>query len=327
MDVPKKRGLSALLAATTPHPAAQAAAAGTGEAALPNPVMTGDVPITSIRPNPKQPRTDFDPQALAELAASIKVRGLIQPVVVRQLRPEEIAGDTRYELIAGERRWRASQMAGLTNVQAVIKQVFDEREILLLSLVENLQRDDLNPIEEAIAYDRLGKMFNLTHEQIAEGVGKSRVQITNMIRILDLPTSVQDALKAKKLNVGHAKVLLSIPDPKIQAQLAAKTQAEGLTVRELERLIVGAQAEHVGVPQRVGPDGNAIPGRGNKIVPPHIQDIERRLREHFGTKVIVEESLRKGRIIIEFYSVEDFSRIAYLMGIDAEQQEAEPDVE
>jgi ParB family chromosome partitioning protein len=328
MELPRKRGLSALLAATTlpenalPTPATAAGqpAASSSAPASPGPVLTnslttGDIPILHIRPNPKQPRTDFEPQALAELAASIKARGLIQPVVLRQLQPHEVSGEQRYELIAGERRWRASQVAGLTVLPAVIKPLFDEREILLVSLVENLQRDDLNPLEEALAYERLAKTFSLTHDQIADGVGKSRATISNMIRVLDLPSTIQDALKNKKLTMGHAKVLLTIPDARIQCQLAAKVQAQNLTVRDLERLIVGASEEApASVPQTAPREKGT---RNTRVAPPHVQDIERRMREHFGTRVTVEENLRKGRIVIEFYSVEDFERIAKLMGIES----------
>ena len=319
MDAAKpKRGLSALLASTTPAPQAQTATPVAGQipSAAPvvaNSVTSADIPLAAIRPNPAQPRTHFDPEALSELAASIKARGLIQPVVLRQLRPEEIVGETRFELIAGERRWRASQMAGLTAVPAVIKHVFDQRDILLLSLVENLQRDDLNPVEEAQAYQRLAASFSLTHEQIADGVGKSRATVTNVLRILELPTSVQDAVKTRKLSVAHAKLLLTIPDGKIQAQLAAKAQAEGLTVRDLERLIASDsrdEAPRATLPSRKKGSQNT------RVAPPHLQEAERQLREHFGTKVSVEEGGRKGRIVVEFYSVEDFDRIKKLMGLN-----------
>jgi ParB family transcriptional regulator, chromosome partitioning protein len=323
LDTPNKpkRGLSALLASTTqapaPAPAVVHAASGQAAQAAPAPVIapsitSADIPLTAIRPSPTQPRTYFDPEALAELAASIKARGLVQPVVVRSLKAEEATGGHRYELIAGERRWRASQIAGLTVVPAVIKEVFDQRDILLLSLVENLQRDDLNPLEEALAYQRLADTFNLTHEQIADGVGKSRATVSNSIRILDLPTSIQDALKMRKLSIGHAKILLTIPDTQIQSQLASKAQAEGLTVRDLEKLISWEQSEKPKTQiQSKRPKGS----RNTRVTPAHLQDLERRLREHFGTKVAVEEGLRKGRIVIEFYSTEDFERIAKLMGL------------
>lgn len=303
-----KRGLSALLASTTHFTPALTAQPTVSAPVLASSVSSADVPLASIRPNPSQPRTHFDTDALNELAASIRARGLIQPVVLRQLLVEEISGEHRFELIAGERRWRASQMAGLTAVPAVIKQVFDQRDILLLSLVENLQRDDLNPVEEAQAYQRLASSFNLTHEQIADGVGKSRATVSNVLRILELPTSVQEAVKTRRLSVAHAKLLLTIPDGKIQAQFAAKAQAESLTVRDLEKLMAGETKTQT-LPAR------SKGTQGTRVTPPHLQEAERLLREHFGTKVLVEEGARKGRIVVEFYSVEDFDRITKLMGL------------
>ena len=300
-----KRGLSALLASTIQPVIANHTQSND------NAVVALDIPLKSIRANTAQPRTHFDEDALNELAASIKARGLIQPVVARELRPDEIAGEHRYELIAGERRWRASERAGLSSIPVVVKKVFEPRDILLLSLVENLQRDDLNPIEEAQAYERLAKTFNLTHDQIAEGVGKSRATVSNSVRILSLPSSIQDALRTRSLSIGHAKVLLAIPDSRIQAQLAAKAQAENLTVKELERLVAGAPVAVASLPQKASDHSRSV-----KVAPVHLQEAERRLREYFGTRVQVEEGLRKGRISIDFYSVEDFARIIKLMGIE-----------
>ncbi len=309
-----KRGLMALLANTskpaeTASPPTSPATAETS--ASPDGLALLQVDIVTVRANPNQPRTEFDPEALQELAASIKVQGIIQPAVVRPLKPEEHGTTShRYELIAGERRWRASQLAGLKTIPVVVKNTFVERDILLLSLVENLQRDDLNPIEEALAYDRLAKTFNLTQEQIADGVGKGRVTISNFIRLLDLPEAVQDALKSNKLSIGHAKALLAVPDSKIQSQLAAKAQAENLTVRDLERLIAADRP-------KAKPGALSRPSRvmtRNYINSDH-QEVERRLREHFGTRVRVEDGATAGRITIEFYSVEDFERIMKLMGV------------
>ncbi|HYG75732.1 MAG TPA: ParB/RepB/Spo0J family partition protein [Planctomycetota bacterium] len=328
MDAPKpKRGLSALLATTTqapqppviinaPPPGApmvSAMAEKPSTAGTQNVITNAEIPLSAIRPNPTQPRTNFDPEALAELAASIKARGVIQPLVLRQLKPEEISGELKYELIAGERRWRASQIAGLKTVPAVVKHGYDAREILLVSLVENLQRDDLNPIEEAIAYQRLASTFNLTHDQIAEGVGKNRATVSNMIRVLDLPSTVQDAIREKKLSLGHAKILLGVPDAKLQAQLASKVQGENLTVRDLEKLIAWESASSK-LPVKSSPSREKG-SRNTRVAPPHLQEAENQLREHFGTRVSIEEGLRKGRIIIEFYSVEDFERITKLMNL------------
>jgi ParB family chromosome partitioning protein len=312
---PPKRGLGALLAATT--------SPVTSQQAQPVPAVTSsDVDVKAIRPNPSQPRTQFDDIALHELAASIKERGLIQPVVVRPLNPPE--GSARFEIIAGERRWRASQLAGLTQIPIVVKAVYDQRDILLLSLVENLQRDDLNAVEESLAYDRLSKTFNLTHEQIANGVGKSRVYVTNAIRILELPETILDALRNKKISTGHAKVLLSLPDLKLQNHFAAKTQAEGLTVRQLEKLTVGTmEAEDEQVDDDAPEASGKATGknkrkakRRRRITSAELQDLERRMREHFGTRVTIEEGLKKGRVILEFYSIEDLNRIIGLFDME-----------
>ena len=310
---PPKRGLGALLAATTAPPYFP---------------INRRMPIRlsrrakwiffQIRPNPTQPRTHFDDAALQEPAgsASITERGLIQPVVVRPLDPPE--GGLRYELIAGERRWRASQLAGLKVIPIVVKAVFDQRDILLLSLVENLQRDDLNPIEESLAYDRLSKNFSLTHDQIANGVGKSRVYVTNAIRILELPEPILDAVRNKKLSTGHAKVLLSLPDLKLQNHFAAKTQAEGLTVRQLEKLTVGTLEDENAnsAPEASGTDSRRKSKRRRRITSVELQDLERRLREHFGTRVTIEEGLKKGRVTLEFYSIEDLNRIIGLFNLE-----------
>jgi len=302
----KKRGLSALLSSTQP------VSNQPESAVLANSITTADLALTSVRSNSAQPRTFFDPEALEQLAHSIKARGLIQPIVVRQLKPEEVTGEIRYELIAGERRWRASQIAGLTVVPAVIKQVFDQREILLLSLVENLQRDDLNPVEEALAYQKLNTDFNLTHDQIADGVGKKRASVSNAIRLLELPPAVVEAVRTRKISAAHAKILLSIPNPEFQSKLAAKVQAEHLTTRDLEKLVAWNDEQRKGIQEKT-PAKHTKGSRETHLTPAHLQEIEHGLREHFGTRVYVEEGLRKGSITIEFYSVEDFNRIIGLI--------------
>jgi len=304
-SVQPKRGLSALLSSTT----GKAAGIG-GIGAEASQVLMLDLPVSAIRPSSSQPRSHFDEGSLNELAASIKAQGLVQPIVVRKLDREAGAGELQYELIAGERRWRAAKMAGLSKVPAVIKAVFDDREVLLLSLVENLQRDDLSAIEEASAYERLAKTFGLRHEQIADAVGKSRATVTNSIRLLELPSSIQDAIKAKRITPGHAMILLSIPDAKVQSQLAAKVQVENLTVRDLERLVSWHQSG-----SRLPPASERKKGtHSTRVAAPEVQEAERQLREYFGTRVLIEEGIRKGRIVIEFYSVSDYERIIGLMG-------------
>lgn len=279
-------------------------------------MLTADVEITSIRPNATQPRVEFNIDAINELAASIKIKGIIQPVIIRTIKSDDLNEKIKYEIIAGERRWRAAQIAGLSTIPAVIKQSVDDRETLMLSLIENIQRNDLNPIEEALAYQRLAKIFSLTHDQISEGVGKSRSSVSNLLRILELPNSVQDAIKAGRLSIGHAKVLLMIPDPKVQAQFATKAQVENMTVRQLERLITGAISTDNSASKTSNSNLNANVAK-QQLSSANNLDIERKLREHFGTRVSIEENLRKGRIIIEFYSPDDFERVTKLMGVNS----------
>lgn len=302
-----KRGLSALLASTTKG---QASELGRGGEAGLNAVT--ELPIAAIKPSLTQPRTHFDPETLSGLAASIKAQGLLQPIVVLRLGAAAAGERQEYEIVAGERRWRAAQVAGLAKVPAIVKASLTERDKLLLSLVENLQREDLNPLEEATAYDRLAKIFNLKHDDIADAIGKSRATVSNVIRLLELPSSVQDAVRQRCLSVGHAKILLTIPDARIQTQLAAKAQAEDLTVRDLERLVVGQQPVTRLPARAMRPKGS----RATRMVAADIEAAEQRLREHFGTRVTIEDGVRKGKIIIEFYSGDDFSRIAKLMNMD-----------
>ncbi|MCZ7645632.1 MAG: ParB/RepB/Spo0J family partition protein [Planctomycetota bacterium] len=296
---PPRRGLGALLQRTTDGVPGQ----------LP-PVAMNQVSLKAIRPNPNQPRKDFDPQALAELAQSIKAKGLIQPIVVRELPPAEVQGEVRYEIIAGERRWRASQAAGLEQAPAFVKPVAGESEILVLSLIENLQRDDLNPIEEALAYCRLRDRYQMTQEQIADAIGKSRAVVSNLMRVLELPESIQQALHDSKLSIGHAKILMSIPDRQLQLHLAAKCQAEDLTVRQLEVFALGPeQSAAVTVVPRAGSQMK------RRTKPDHLKSLEQKLCEHLGTRVKIEEGARKGKIVIEFYSVADFDRITRQIGL------------
>jgi len=304
-----KRGLSALLSSTTGGVDGSGAnASKTSEA-----VMV-DLLVGSVRPNASQPRTHFDEQSLADLAGSIKSQGLVQPIIVRKLKPQESAGEVQYELIAGERRWRAAQLAGLVRVPAIVKAVFNDKDILLLSLVENLQREDLNPIDEALAYNRLAIVFGLKHEEIASAVGKNRATVSNSMRLLELPSTIQDAIKAKRLSGSHGLILLSIPDAQIQSQLAAKVQAENLTVRDLEKLVSWQQSRSSSKLPLVSERNKGT--RGTRVAPPDVQDVERQLREHFGTRVTIEEGHRKGKIIIEFYSVEDFQRILLCLRLE-----------
>ena len=297
MEPERKRGLSALLQSTS-----------TGFHATLKPQ---EVLVSLIRSNPLQPRKEFKEDALQELSESIKANGILQPILVRQLSQAEIGLDPqRYEIVAGERRWRAAQRALLSSVPVVVSETNNPQEVLILSMIENLQRDDLNPMDEAEAYSKLRNApFSMTQEQISSGVGKSRTHIANALRLLDLPQSVRNAVRSGALSVGHAKVLAGIPDSNLQTQLAAKCQAEGLSVRQLELFALGkeslARAKYLTVTSKIG-------GAERN---PHVKKLEEQLSKFLGTRVRIEEGAKKGRITIEFYNVDDFDRITSLMGL------------
>jgi ParB family chromosome partitioning protein len=248
------------------------------------------VPVSAISPNPMQPRTALDPEALEELAASIGEHGLIQPLIVTQQGPE------RYQLIAGERRWQAARMAGLLTVPAIVKEATPQ-QTLELALVENIQRADLNPLEEAAAFRQLVDEFGLTQEQVADRVGKSRVAVTNTLRLLRLPAEVKQALADGTIHEGHARSLLALPTA--QAQVAAlKTVIDkDLTVRQTEELVRRLLAEP--------PPREEKPPR-----PPEIQALEEDFRATLGTKVNLYKNRKgRGRVVIHFYSEEELQAI------------------
>ncbi len=246
------------------------------------------LPLVSIVANPNQPREKFDNEALAELASSIKTHGVLQPIVVSP-RP-----DGKYDLIVGERRFRASAVAGLKNIPVIVRPV-KEQEKLEIALVENIQRQNLNPLEEAKAYLRLHDEFNLTQEDISKRVGKSRSQVANTIRLLDLPSSIQQALWEGKLTVGHAKVILSLETPAEQEKFFKLITAEGLPVRL-------AEAKAASLKNR--------PAIGIKTaVSPQIRDWQERLQRQLGTRVKISQQQGRGKIEIEFYSLSDLEAI------------------
>jgi len=252
------------------------------------------VPIDAIVPNPLQPRTVFQPDRLAELAQSIKANGVIQPLVVRR------AGE-RFELVAGERRWRAARMAGLDAVPAVVQDLADEK-LLEITLIENIQREDLNPIEIAQAFDRMGRQLNLSHEQIGERTGKERSTITNMLRLLRLPDEVQILLAERRLNMGHARAILGLPNPELQRQLAEKVASQGLSVRQVERLV-----QRTTEPQEPKTTEDAE-------ADPNVRAAVERLETLLGTRVrIVQKSEKRGRLEIDYYSQDDLQRIYELI--------------
>jgi len=252
----------------------------------------------SIAPNPQQPRRAFDEEALAELAHSIKEFGLLQPVVVREVGPDS------YQLIMGERRWRAAQQAGLERLPAIVRQTEDDA-LLRDALLENIHRVQLNPLEEAAAYEQLLAEFGVTHDQLADRLGRSRPVITNMIRLLRLPVAVQRRVAAGVLSAGHARALLGLDDAARQEELATRVVAEGMSVRATEEAVTLAKRE----PEHNRPA--AAPRRAER--PPEVDQVADRLSDAFDTRVKVELGQRKGKIVVEFGSLDDLERIVALM--------------
>jgi ParB family transcriptional regulator, chromosome partitioning protein len=256
-----------------------------------------EIPVGAITPNPRQPRQVFDEEAIEELAASIKVVGLLQPVVVRKVMPGH------YELIMGERRWRACELAGLSQIPAIVRETSDD-DMLRDALIENLHREQLNPLEEAAAYQQLLEDFSATHEELARKVGRSRPHISNTIRLLNLPTGVQKRVAAGVLSAGHAKALLGVESPEAQEQLAYRIVAEGLSVRAVEEIVaLGAQAAKA--PRQHDPRP--------KPTAPGLKDLADRLSDVFDTRVKVEIGQRKGKIVVEFATLDDLERIVAAM--------------
>ncbi|WP_374712042.1 ParB/RepB/Spo0J family partition protein [Symbiobacterium terraclitae] len=258
-----------------------------------------ELEIGQIVPNPAQPRRDFDPDRLEELAASIREHGIVQPIVVRQVAQG-------YEIVAGERRWRAAKQAGLTKIPALIRE-FTDAERMEIALIENLQRADLNPLEEAEAYRTLMETFGLTQEALAKRLGRSRPQVANTLRLLQLPPQVQEEVRSGRLSMGHAKVLLGVEDAAVQIALAERAVREQLSVRQLEELV-----------QRRDPaEKRRAPVR--RKLPPDLAAIERRLREEFGTPVKLRWSGDRGRVEITFFGEEGLGRLLDALGMSGQQ--------
>lgn len=256
----------------------------------PDAVGVQEVPLASIRPNPDQPRRRFEEEPLNELADSIKSHGVLEPLIVRPI-------GSGYEIVVGERRWRASQIAGLTTVPAMVRDL-SEREAMELALVENLQREDLNPIEEAEAYQRLLDEFGLTQEDVAQRVGKERSTVANRLRLLGLRGKSRTWLEEGRLSAGHAKVLLSLTNESQRTAVATKIVEEALSVRQTEELVKRAQSRTRTKPKSSGADQD-----------PHWAEFEDEFRRVLGTKVNVVRRGQRGRIEIEFYGEEDIERI------------------
>lgn len=269
-----------------------------------------EVAVGSITANVNQPRTRFDEEALTSLVASVRELGVLQPILVRP------AGEGSYELIAGERRWRAAKRAGLTTIPAVVRPV-DDVASLEQAVVENLHRQDLNPLEEAAAYQQLVEDFGYTHEQLARRVGKSRTAVSNTLRLFQLPPSIQRRVAEGQISAGHARALLGTPDRQFQEQMAARITTEGLSVRMVEEAVRahGLGPAMTGAPPStplVGPSSSSSTRpveHGSKLRDPGMHELEELLSEHLATTVSVEENARRGRIVIEFADLADLERL------------------
>lgn len=296
-----ERGVAAAKVAALPQSSVshetQEPPKGTVEAAPESPVGAhfAELPLDFITPNPRQPREVFDEDALAELVTSIKEVGLLQPVVVRQV------GSSSYELIMGERRWRACREAGLERIPAIVRATDDEK-LLLDALLENLHRAQLNPLEEAAAYDQLLKDFNCTHDQLADRIGRSRPQVSNTLRLLKLSPAVQRRVAAGVLSAGHARALLSVEDSEEQDRLAHRIVAEGLSVRAVEEIVTLMGSRPQSAPKSKGP-------RAGARVSPSLTNLATRLSDRFETRVRVDLGQKKGKIVVDFASLEDLERI------------------
>lgn len=299
------KGLSALI------PAAGQTA---GEGGTPGGPRLMDIPVADIVPNPNQPRVHFPEEALADLAASIKEIGVLQPILVRD------KGRGEYELIAGERRWRAARRAGLDVIPAVVKTT-DDMGSVLEALVENLHRQDLTPLEEAASYSQMIDDFSLTHDEVAKRVGKSRSSISNTLRLLSLPASIQALLADGRLSAGHAKALLGTPDRNFQEHIAKKAVAEGWTVRAVELAIREREGRTAPVDEGEGrtetADSGGVPGGAEIKVPalrpPGLVELENLLADHLSTTVHISMGASRGKVVIEFADLEDLERIYHQM--------------
>ncbi|SEW41975.1 chromosome partitioning protein, ParB family [Austwickia chelonae] len=275
-----------------------------------------EIVLTDIRPNPRQPRTVFDPDELDELVTSIREIGVLQPIVVRAVVPgqgteEDPDGHARFELVMGERRWRASQEAGEQTIPAIIRETTDD-DLLRDALLENLHRSQLNPLEEAAAYQQLLDDFACTHEELAQRIGRSRPQISNTLRLLKLPPLVARRLAAGVLNAGHARALLGLDDPAAMERLAQRIVAEGLSVRNVEEIITLGAMPMESASRRRARSGPITDGR--------LEEVATALSNRLDTRVSVVMGQRKGRLTVEFASVEDLDRIMKVLEQESTQR-------
>ena len=308
------RGLGALLggvpAKPAPLPATNIVTAVSGSpepqfhagSALPSGERVRQVPLDRVRPCAFQPRKEFSKETLQDLADSIKQQGILQPLIVRD-------AQTHFELIAGERRWRAAQLAGLKEVPVIVRQA-DDRAVLELALIENLQRDNLNPLEEALGYSQLISQFQLRQEDVATKVGKSRAVVANALRLLKLDPELQNYIRDGRLSVGHAKVILALTLPTEQKLAAQRVLKESLNVRQTEELVAHLQNQK--------PAANSSTTTTAAARDPHVTNVEGRLRERLGTKVHLRYRQGKGAIEIRYFSDDELERLLQILGVQVE---------
>ncbi|MBL8982324.1 MAG: ParB/RepB/Spo0J family partition protein [Gemmatimonadetes bacterium] len=294
------RGLEALIAAAAPPPAAPAAPVAPAPAEPTSALR--DLPIAAIHPNPFQPRRSFNPEELQELEASLRATGLLQPITVRQV------AEGTYQLVAGERRLRAATRIGWTDIPAIVKE-FDDRDMLVLAMVENLQRSDLNPIDEALGYERLTRDFGHTQQQVADAVGKDRSTIANFLRLLTLPEGIRKLVRDGQLTLGHARALLALPNERAMLEAARRVVDEGLSVRQVERLT------HESRPAPTTGKPAAAPApRGASAQDAELRRITELLRRRLQTDVRIDiQAGSRGAVMLNFYSADDLHRLVELV--------------
>jgi ParB family chromosome partitioning protein len=295
------RGLEALLGTSAAPPAAVPAAAAGAVApssAPPREEELARIPVDLLQRGRYQPRLDMRPESLQELADSIRAQGVVQPIVVRPLAAQRTGEPVRYEIIAGERRWRAAQMAGLHELPAVIRRVSDEAAVAM-SLIENIQRENLNPLEEARALDRLIREFDMTHQAAADAVGRSRAAVSNLLRLLELAEEVKTLVETRELEMGHARALLALPAARQQAEVALLVAKKGLSVRETEALVRRLTT-------RQEPAGEREPPRRD----PDVTRLEQDLTERLGARVLLQQGAKgRGRLVIAYNSLDELDGI------------------
>ncbi|MDA8015894.1 MAG: ParB/RepB/Spo0J family partition protein [Thermoanaerobaculia bacterium] len=295
------KGLDALLGSTTSSSATEQVSHTATESAQSNPTKLS---VGRLEPNRFQPRTQFDESGLEELAESIRAQGVVQPIVVTPKEGSQADDEAAFVIVAGERRWRASQRAGLQEVPVVVREVADDRQLLELALVENVQRADLNPVEEAEAYRTLAESFGLSQEDIAARVGKGRTTVTNFLRLLRLPQEVQDLMREGRLTAGQARPLLALPDKKAQIALAERAVKENLTARDLEALVQAPKPK----PEARRPEELDV----------HTREAVEKLTQALQTKVAIRRKKRGGTVQIHFHSEDELIRLyEHLMGGEA----------